>query len=353
MSEIRKDPVSGRWVIVASARHERPNDFNDDGLTRDSKKKCPFCAGNEQETPPEICSFKSAEGKNWKIRVVPNKYPALAMEDLIGAAPREEKELYEKMEGIGVHEVIIETPDHFRNMNDMDENDIADIFGCFAARIKEIKKDKRIKYVMIFKNLGRNAGASLSHPHSQLIAMPMIPIRVANELKGAADYFSKKSSCVFCDMIKEEINFKKRIVQENDSFISIMPYASRFSFETWILPKKHLSHLENADENDFKNLSEVLKSTLKKINHSLGQTAYNILIHTMPVQENSSPLYHWHIEIMPKLSYLAGFEWGTGFYINTVSPENAAEILNSGKKYKSIESSEQKAESGKQAKEKI
>ena len=330
MPEIRRDPVSGRWTIIASARNERPSDFAS-GKISQSKKNCPFCPGNEEQTPPEIWSSRSLKDNNWKLRVVPNKYPAI-----VSSANTERVELeglYKKMEGIGTHEVIIETPDHFRQMHKMDESDISEVFKCFASRIREIKKDKKIKYIMIFKNYGRYAGASLAHPHSQLIAMPMVPIRVANELEGANAYFSQKSSCVFCDIIREEISFKKRIVEENDSFIAINPYASRFSFETWILPKKHLSHLENTDENDFKNLSEVLKSTLKKINHSLGQAAYNILIHTMPVREDSAPFYHWHIEIMPKFSHMAGFEWGTGFYINTVSPEKAAEILNSGKKY--------------------
>jgi UDPglucose--hexose-1-phosphate uridylyltransferase len=330
MPEIRRDPVSGRWTIVASTRNERPSDFAS-GEISESKKNCPFCPGNEEQTPPEIYSVKASKEDAWKLRVVANKYPAL-MPSLNGDCLASEG-LYKKMEGIGVHEVIIETPDHFRQLHEMAEEDIAEVFKCFALRIREIKKDKKIKYIMIFKNYGRHAGASLAHPHSQLIAMPMVPLRVANELEGAETYFSQKSRCVFCDIIKEEIAFKKRIVQENDSFIAINPYASRFTFETWILPKKHLSHLENTEEKCFKELAEVLKATLQKINHSLGETSYNILIHTMPVQEEESTFYHWHIEIMPKFSHMAGFEWGTGFYINTVSPEKAAEILNSGKKY--------------------
>ncbi len=330
MPEIRRDPVSGRWTIVASTRNERPSDFASGKISK-SEKNCPFCPGNEEETPPEIYCVKSSKENAWRLRVVPNKYPALIPS--AGAECLESEGLYRKMEGIGNHEVIIETPDHFRQMHEMEEDNIAEVFECFALRIREIKKDKKIKYIMIFKNYGRHAGASLAHPHSQLIAMPMVPMRVEGELEGAKTYFSQKNSCVFCDIIKEEMTFKKRIIEENDSFIAINPYASRFTFETWILPKKHLSHLEYTDKNDFKNLAKVLKSTLQKINHSLGDTSYNILIHTMPVQENASDFYHWHIEIMPKFSHMAGFEWGTGFYINTVSPEKAAEILNSGKKY--------------------
>ncbi|MCK4935774.1 MAG: galactose-1-phosphate uridylyltransferase [Elusimicrobiales bacterium] len=330
MPEIRRDPVSGRWTIVASTRNERPSDFAS-GKISESKKNCPFCPGNEDQTPKEIYSVKSSKENNWRLRVVPNKYPALVPS--LDAECLESEGLYRKMEGSGVHEVIIETPDHFRQLHEMDEDDISEVFKCFASRIREIKKDKKIKYVMIFKNYGRHAGASLAHPHSQLIAMPMVPMRVANELEGAQTYFSQNSRCVFCDIIREEMAFKKRIIEENDFFIAINPYASRFTFETWILPKKHLSHLEETPEEYLKNLSGVLKATLQKINHSLGETAYNILIHTMPAQEDSSPFYHWHIEIMPKFSHMAGFEWGTGFYINTVSPEKAAEILNSGKKY--------------------
>ncbi|MCG2725395.1 MAG: DUF4931 domain-containing protein, partial [Elusimicrobia bacterium] len=241
MPEIRRDPVSGRWTIIASTRNERPSDFAS-GKISESEKNCPFCPGNEEQTPPEICRVKSQKENNWELRVVPNKYPALVPSTLPnnGAIRRhdsgewndesaESEGLYRKIEGIGVHEVIIETPDHFRQMHEMDESDIAEVFKCFASRIREIKKDKKIKYIMIFKNYGRYAGASLAHPHSQLIAMPMVPMRVANELDGANAYFSQKSSCVFCDMIKQEISCKKRIVAENDFFIAINPYASRFS----------------------------------------------------------------------------------------------------------------------------
>ncbi len=331
MPEIRRDPVSGRWTIVASSRNERPSDFASGKISK-SKKNCPFCPGNENQTPPETYSVKYPKENNWRLRVVPNKFPALVSSE--GAESFEGGGLYKKMAGRGVHEVIIETPEHFRQMHEMKEETISEVFKCFALRIREIKKDKKIKYIMIFKNYGRHAGASLAHPHSQLIAMPMVPMRVANELEGAKTYFSQNSACVFCDIIKEETAFKKRIVAENEAFIAVNPYASRFTFETWILPKKHLSHLENTNEDDFKNLAKVLRSTLQKINHSLGDTAYNILIHTMPAQEAASLFYHWHIEIMPKFSHMAGFEWGTGFYINTVSPERAAEILNSGKKYR-------------------
>jgi len=211
---------------------------------------------------------------------------------------------------------------------------IADVIKTFTLRVKEIKKDQRIKYVMIFKNHGRNAGASLLHPHSQIIAMPMAPLRAVQEIEGAAEYFTERGTCVFCDIVKEEAAFKKRVVGENADFLAIAPYASRFSFETWILPKAHASHFENTAAEQALALAGILKTTLHKLSASLPDLAYNLIFHSTPLQEPESGHYHWHIEIMPKLSHVAGFEWGTGFYINTVSPEEAAETLNSGKKHK-------------------
>jgi len=211
---------------------------------------------------------------------------------------------------------------------------MGEVLNTFILRVKEIKKDPRIKYVMIFKNHGRNAGASLMHPHSQIIAMPMAPLRVAQEIDGAAQYYLERGTCVFCDIVTEETAFRRRVVAENPSFLAVAPYASRFSFETWILPKKHASHFENMPENETGALAEILKDTLRKLSVSLPDLSYNLIVHTMPVREPEAQHYHWHIEIMPKLTHVAGFEWGTGFYINTVSPEDAAEILNSGKTFK-------------------
>ena len=326
MPEIRKDPVFGRWVIIASERGLRPNDFR--GAPGDHV--CPFCPGNEDLTPPVIYSLPGPAG-GWRLRVVRNKYPALVSE---GAVDNRRDGIYDSMDGMGIHEVVIETPEHGRVLEEMPADAVADVVKTFMLRIREIKKDPRIKYVMVFKNHGRNAGATLQHPHSQIIAMPMAPLRVKQEIDGAAEYHLERGTCVFCDIVKEEAQFKKRVVAENDDFIAVTPYASRFSFETWILPKAHASHFETMPEDRAGALAGVLKTTLGKLSASLSDLSYNLIVHTMPVKEAESEHYHWHIEIMPKLTHVAGFEWGTGFYINAVSPEEAAEILNAGKTYK-------------------
>ncbi len=328
MPEIRKDPVFGRWVIIASERGRRPNEFRPGGGPQGHI--CPFCAGNEALTPPVIYSLPGAGG-GWRLRVVGNKYPALVSE---GSADKSREGLYDRMDALGFHEVVIETPEHGRPLEEMPVEAVSDVLKTFMLRVKEIKKDPRIKHVLIFKNHGRNAGASLLHPHSQIIAMPLAPLRVTQELDGAAGHHAERGTCVFCDITAEELSFKKRVVAENSSFLAFTPYASCFSFEIWILPKKHLSHFENIPEAEAGALAEVLKTALGKLSASLPDLSYNLIVHTMPVQEPEARHYHWHIEITPKLTRVAGFEWGTGFYINTVAPEEAAEILNSGGKYK-------------------
>ncbi|MDA8242771.1 MAG: galactose-1-phosphate uridylyltransferase [Elusimicrobia bacterium] len=328
MPEIRKDPVFGRWVIIASERGLRPNEFRQS--PGPGGYICPFCPGNEDLTPPTIYSLPG-KASGWRLRVVRNKFPALVAD---AAAGSRRDGIYDSMDGMGFHEVVIETPEHGRVLEELPAEEIADVARAWMLRLREIKKDPRIKYVMIFKNHGRNAGASLQHPHSQIIAMPMAPLRVQQEIDGAADYHDERGTCVFCDVAREEAASGRRVVGENADFLAVTPYASRFSFETWILPKAHRSHFEDAPEGEAATLAAMLKSTLGKLSASLGDLSYNLILHTMPVQDPAAEHYHWHIEIMPKLSHVAGFEWGTGFYINTVSPEEAADVLNSGKKFR-------------------
>lgn len=340
MPEIRKDPVFGRWVIIASERGLRPNEFREEAAP-ENPYNCPFCPGHEEATPPSIYTLYAENGEgskaqgrkggDWRLRVVLNKYPALVAQARGGSVA---DGMYDRMDGIGSHEVVIETPSHNRQLEEMSVSEVTDIFATFILRVNEIKKDPRIKYVMIFKNFGRNAGASLAHPHSQIVAMPMAPIRVVQEIDGAEAYRAENGDCVFCDILRQELEHGKRVVGENAGFLAITPYASRFTFETWILPKKHESHFERLAPESAGELAAIVKSVIGKLHVSMEELSYNLVVHTMPVQEPPAAHYHWHIEIMPKLSMVAGFEWGTGFYINTVSPEDAAEMLNTGKKYK-------------------
>jgi UDPglucose--hexose-1-phosphate uridylyltransferase len=289
---------------------------------------CPFCYGNEGKTPPEILCYRSDGGvgnsPGWKLRVVPNKFPALGIE---GDLNRQGEGLFDKMNGIGAHEVIIETPDHNTSMATMSEQAVEDVFWAFRDRMLDLKRDRRFRYILIFKNHGEAAGASLEHSHSQLIALPIIPKLVGEEIDGSKAHFSFKERCVYCDIIRQELNSDSRVIDENQDFVIIAPYAPRFPFESWILPKTHDSCFEDAQKREYQNLSKILKTMLLKMDRVLDSPAYNLVIHTSPIMEAVNEFYHWHIELMPKLSKIAGFEWGTGFYINPVTPEDSAKFL--------------------------
>jgi UDPglucose--hexose-1-phosphate uridylyltransferase len=260
--------------------------------------------------------------------VVPNKFPALGIE---GNLDRQAEGMFDKMNGIGAHEVIIETPDHSATLATLPAKRIEDVLWTFRDRILDLKKDRRFKYILIFKNHGEAAGASLEHSHSQLIALPITPINVNEELDGAKQYFIYKERCVFCDVIRQESEAGSRVVAENEDFITLAPYAPRFPFETWILPKRHESAFENSSSPMFQNLAKALKTLLMKADRVLDNPPYNLVIHSSPAQDPSNDYYHWHLEFMPKLTKPAGFEWGTGFYINPTPPEEAAKFLREAK----------------------
>ncbi len=328
MPELRKDPVTDRWVIISTDRARRPADFVREPVPdTPSGRFCPYCSGNESKTPPEVLAYRTGTGRNqpgWSLRVVPNKFPVLGIE---GDLNREGEGLFDKMQGIGAHEVVIESPDHALSMTDLSDRAIEQVLLAFRDRMRDLKNDHRLRYVLLFKNHGVPAGATLEHSHSQLIALPVVPKRVTEEIEGAQKYYHFKERCVFCDIIRQELRAGTRVVTETDEYAAISPYAARFPFETWILPRRHRSHFEDTDPAQFKNLAWVLKSTLRKLEKVLERPAYNLLVHTAPLQEAGSPHYHWHIEIIPKLTRVAGFEWGTGFYINPTPPEESAQFL--------------------------
>lgn len=328
MPELRKDPVTGRWVIIASDRAMRPTDFIREPVVPKGGRFCPFCPGNEQKTPPEILTFRPHGGgpnePGWTLRVIPNKFPALRVE---GEFNRQGEGIYDRMNGVGAHEVIIETPDHLLTLAELSEKQVEDTFWAFRERVLDLKKDRRLIYILIFKNHGEAAGASLEHSHSQLIALPVVPKRVREELDGAKRYFDFKERCIFCDIVRQELDTGPRVILETEHYIVISPYAPRFPFETWVVPKQHNSHFEDVETSSIQNLGFVMRATMRKIDRVLERPAYNLMIHSAPIQEGSITHYHWHIEIIPKLTKVAGFEWGTGFYINPTPPETAAKFL--------------------------
>jgi len=327
MPELRKDPITGRWVIISTDRARRPSDFKQQSVVITGNRFCPFCPGNEDKTPPEVLAF-STEGlrghSRWSLRVVPNKFPALRVE---GDLDRQGEGLYDRMNGVGAHEVVIECADHMKTLAEMDERQVAELIWAFRDRVMDLKKDKRLRYVMMFKNHGEEAGASLEHPHSQIIALPVVPRRVQEELDGARKYFEFKERCVYCDILRQEVRDGERMVLQTDEFLAMCPFAARFPFETWIVPFRHDSHFESIHEREVYNLGWMLKSVLQKLDRVLERPAYNLIIHTAPVQEPGCNYYHWHIEIIPQLTRVAGFEWGTGFYINPTPPEESAQFL--------------------------
>jgi len=336
MPELRKDPVIGRWVIIATERARRPDQFTNQAQETRPERPCPFCEGSESRTPPEVYTVRprasAPNSPGWELRVVPSLTPFLQIE---GDLDRRGKGLYDLMNGVGAHEIIIETNQHIGNMADLPEDQITKVLTCYIDRMNDLEKDKRFKYALVFKNHGWAAGGGrVQHTRSQLIATPVNPKRVKEELTGARQYYEYHERCVFCDLIKQEIQTKDRLILDIDGFIAITPFASRFPFEVWILPKKHSCDFVNLDFDSRKYLASILKKVLIKLKKGLGDPPYNFVIHSAPFRrpklghwKSIDFDYHWHIEIMPRLTRVAGFEWGTGFYICPLPPENAAHFL--------------------------
>jgi len=329
MPELRKDPVVGRWVIISTERSRRPTHFHS---TRPQRATgfCPFCPGAEDKTPPEVYAVRPggpANSGNWLLRVVPNKFPALQIE---GSLDRRGEGLYDRMNGVGAHEVVIESPLHDQDLADLPVEHLEQVLLAFRERILDLHRDKRIRYVLIFKNHGDTAGATLEHTHTQLVATPIIPKNIQEELEGARRYWELKERCVFCDIVQQETaeGNGRRLVALGEHFVSLMPFAPRFPFETWILPRRHDASFEVVTQaGGLRDLAAMLRDTLQRINQALDRPPFNFVLHTAPVTDSDLEYYHWHIEILPTLTRVAGFEIGSGFYINPTPPEDAAHYL--------------------------
>jgi UDPglucose--hexose-1-phosphate uridylyltransferase len=330
MPELRRDPIVGRWIIIATERAARPSDLVRP-LPPPQPGLCPFCPGHEDMTPREVYvagrpPSAPPNSPGWKVRVVPNRFPALMIE---GDLDREPVGIYDRMNGIGAHEVLVETPDHGKGLGDLDDADVTDLLFAAKARILDLRNDQRFRYILLFKNHGAAAGASLEHGHSQLIALPVVPRHVAAELAGARTHYEHRERCIFCDIVLQERKDRVRLVHENDEFVVFAPWAPKSPFETWIVPKRHESNFEAEPKERLAYCAQALRTTVARLGAALGKPAYNFIVHSNPLRDASSPSYHWHIEVMPALTRVAGFEWGSGFYINPVPPEEAAEFLRS------------------------
>ena len=337
-SELRKDHISGRWVIIASERSKRPDDFRPAQTEREPPPVpnfCPFCGGNESKTPLEIFAVRDGgtapNTPGWRVRVVPNKFPALTR----GAAPAKKcRGVFESMEGIGVHEVVIESPDHALEMSDLPPDRLREVLLTFRERLAAIEAEAQYKYIQLFKNKGREAGASLVHPHSQIVAMPIVPRRVKEEIYSAERFHDRRGECIFCRTLAEERAAGERLIHANSHFAALAPFASRFPFEMRILPFRHEALFSAVRDDELTGLAEILKTALLKLKTVVSDPPYNLVLHHSPHPDQArrtwpgiERIYHWYLEILPVLTHVAGFEWGTGYYINPVPPEDAASFL--------------------------
>ncbi|MBN2543765.1 DUF4931 domain-containing protein [bacterium] len=338
MPEFRHDPVQKRWVIIAIERGKRPDDFKEKNNDIPHVEFCPFCEGNEDKTPNEIFAIREkgtkANEPGWKIRVIPNKFPALTSS---GDLNREGLGIYDVMNGVGAHEVIVETTQHDLHMGDMPLDHLFQITKIYRDRILSLMENEILRYVLIFKNHGKTAGASLEHPHTQIIATPITPLTIAQELTSSREHYLAKERCLFCDILTQELHVPERIVIQTPRFVVLAPYASRFPFECWLLPRFHSHDFTRMEDDELREFATVLKEVLYRLKVCLGDPPYNFMLHTAP---NPHPRpgkpdywstleydYHWHIEIIPRVTRVAGFEWGTGFYINPTPPEIACKYL--------------------------
>lgn len=337
MSELRWDPLKNNWTIITKGRGRRPQDFLQQ-RTQVQMTACPFCNGNEDKTPPEIYAHRPNGSKpnqpGWQVRVIPNKFPALRIE---GELENRAEGLYDRMNGIGAHEVIIEHPEHDQNMADLSTEDLAEVLKAYRTRMLDLHRDSRFRYIFVFKNFGIEASANVPHSHSQLIAVPLIPPLVATELASCREHFARKERCLICDLLRQERETKKRVVRDDGNYIVYAPYASKFPFELMIAPIEHNHDFTLSTDQQLLLLADTLGDTLRRLRSILRDPAYSFILHNAPPMHlrwgrpdywASMPSdFHWHIEIAPKLTNVAGFEWGSGFQMNPTPPEEAAEFL--------------------------
>jgi len=333
--ELRRDPLNGRWTIVAPERGKRPSDYlsQEEDSEERTPDNCPFCPGNEHMTPPEIYRL-NGEDERWQVRVVPNKFPAL--QDYPQLNHTTQGKVFERMNGVGAHEVVIDSPEHTRDIPDLPLGQVEAIVDTYILRLKKLMSTSAHRYVLLFKNHGKAAGASLAHPHSQIIATPLIPSEVQTRLKSSSAYYEEHNRCLLCDLIAEELRVGERVIEEANGYVVVAPYASRFPFEMRISPRVHAHDFTALNKDERQGLAQLLQRTLARLKGLLNDPPYNIILQTAPnsvLMEEPTAVatladyYHWHIEIIPRLTTMAGFEWGSGAFINPTPPEVAARYL--------------------------
>jgi len=337
LSEFRKDPLKGTWVITENQRVRQPREFLVD-RQQTKMTLCPFCPGQEAKTPLEVFALRpantAANEPGWQVRVVPNKFPVLRIE---GELNQQTIGLNCSMHGIGAHEVIIETADHRRSLAQLETTEITAVLKAYRARLLDLRQDPRFRYLQVFKNHGIEAGAPLPHSHSQLMAVPITPPVTRNELNACRAHFNATGHCLICDLLEQEIADGRRVVFNDGRFVVLAPYASCLPFELRLFPLLHNHDFALQDDQELSACAKALQDMLRRLHGLLQDPPYNFILHTSPPCHSRSNKpgdwstlaqdYHWHIELVPRLSQIAGFEWGSGFYINPLPPEDAAHFL--------------------------
>jgi len=311
--QLRRDPIVDRWVLIAPERARRPTELEEAGHLA-HHEACPFCEGHEAETPHEVYALRdadsSADGPGWRERVVPNRFPAVG---------RDADSAY------GVHEVLIESPRHEASMAALTAEQVRDVLTVYRHRLAELQKDPRLAYVQVFKNHGAAAGASVEHAHSQILGTALVPREVRAEFDAAAAYQSAHGRCVFCDLVEREISAGERVVHAGEHVVAIVASAGRFPYETWLLPRRHSARYQQIGDAELNELAATMRTVLRRLATAAGDPAYNVILHTAPAGDASQ--FHWHWEVLPRTTGIAGYELSTGCYINTVPPEEAAARL--------------------------
>ncbi len=328
MPEIRYNPITSDWVIIATERAKRPHEFvrgdRREHITTAYRQDCPFCLGNEERTPDEI--YRLSDGRGWRVRIVGNKYPALSAE---GTREWTRQGFFRSVTGVGYHEIVIEHPAHNISIALMDVQDVLNILRIYRLRYAELRQDPRIEAIVIFKNHGAEAGTSLEHPHSQIVATPIVPTQFRDRLDMATRFFDICGECLFCRVIQEELTTGERAIAENLFFVAFIPYAALSPFHIWIFPRRHLSSFDDTSDEELKALAEILREVIAKLYYGLGDPDYNFTIRSIPTDERQTDYFHWYLAIIPRVAKSAGFEMGSGMYINSSLPEASAEFLRS------------------------
>ena len=327
MSELRRDPVTGQWVVIAPERTRRPQDFQPQPVGAIDDDMCPFCEGQEAVAGRELLAWRAAgsppNGRRWQVRVVPNRDPALRVERAAGEAS---DPLFQSLGGLGAHEVVIESPEHRATFATMTPEAVGRVLWAWRERIRDLRRDTRLTTFVVVKNVGAAAGATLDHAHSQLLALPVVPEHLRSELTGAQAHYAQTKRCVFCDVMAEEVTRGRRVISADDQSVAFAPFASRVPFETWVVPLEHHAVFEEASDATLTAVGARLQDVVRRLDVTLVSPPHTILLHTAPVGEDRA-VYHWHLEVIPRLVPVSGLAWDGGVYVNAVPPEEAAEVL--------------------------